>query len=68
MDIGIDWETTKLPGTSLQDASATSTRLCLAAIHFSSSTVEASYSCGIGLASNLAATVAIANPIHRANV
>jgi len=33
-----------------------------------SATVKASYSCRIGLASNLAATVAIANPIHCASV
>ena len=40
----------------------------LAGFTATSSTVKASYSCRIGLASNLAATVAIANPIHRASV
>ena len=36
-------------------------------MHITSSTVQASYSCRIGLASNLASTVAIANPIHYAS-
>ena len=49
---------------SLRHASAISTRLCLAAIHVSRSTVEASYSCRIGLASNLASALRRQLPIH----